>query len=288
MRHPLKCPKCGEFRYIEYEGVRFEDDKVKRGFGVKIPFFFCRSCGGRESILPEEQFLKFKADILPAINEGEFIDMSLKYIFSKLDPDRKFRHFDHLEFQYDPRDHYIIPGLYREWDDGYLTPVFFNRDLLLYYNGHPDYSVKLTSFSSGNIYFKGEAMFEHGFGINRNGKIFKWLGDLDKDFKDESMKSHLKRFQASNVPSDHDIASKFYLSESPFSPSDVFQSSDNETKLFSLKNDFNLEMQNKFGVEFTKVDIEQLAEYYKSPVMEDRDQIFSSYLSLNKYFVQYC
>ena len=76
-------------------------------------------------------------------------------------------------------------------------------------------------------------MFERGFGINRYGKLFKWLGDLDRDFKEENMKPHLKRFQASNVPSDHEIVSKFYLSQNPFSPSDAFQSSDNETRLFS-------------------------------------------------------
>lgn len=129
-------------------------------------------------------------------------------------------------------------------------------------------------------------MFERGFGINRYGKLFKWLGDLDRDFKEENMKPHLKRFQASNVPSDHEIVSKFYLSQNPFSPSDAFQSSDNETRLFSWKNDFTNETREKFGVELTKVDIEQLSEYYKPPILEERDQIFSSYLSLNKYFIE--
>lgn len=286
MAHPLKCPDCGEYRFIDFEGVRFENPDGKKAFGVKIPFFLCKSCGQRESILPQEQFFKFRKEMLPSIEDGEFFEMPLKYIFSKIDAEKRFKHFDHLDFQYDPRDHYLIPGLFRDWDDGYLTPVFFDKDLLLHYNNHPDYSVKLTSFSSGNIYFKGERMFEWGFGINRNGKIFKWLGDLDRDFKNEQMKAHLKRFQASNIPSDHEIVSKFYLSQNPFSPSDAFQSSDNETMLFSLKNDFNIEAKEKFGVELTKVNIEQLSEYYKPPILEERDQIFSSYLSLNKYFVE--
>ena len=286
MKHPLKCPTCGDYRYIEYEGVRFEDPENKKGFGVKIPFFICKQCEQRESVLPRDKFLKFKDEILPSIKDGEFIDMPLKYIFSKLDPDKRYKQFDHLEFQYDPRDHYIIPGLYRDWDDGYLTPVFFDKDLLLYYNGHPDYSVKFTSFSSCTIYHKGERMFEWGFGINRYGKLFKWLGDLERDFEGEEMKSHLKRFQASNIPSDHEIVSKFYLSQNPFSPSDAFQDSDNETRLFALKNDFSIEAKQKFGVELTKVSIEQLSEYYKPPIMEEREQIFASYLSLNKYFIE--
>jgi hypothetical protein len=230
--------------------------------------------------------MKFMEEILPSIQDGEFFDMPLKYIFSKIDPDRKFKHFDHLNFDYDSRDNYLIPGLYRDWDDGYLTPVFFDKDLLLYYNNHPDYSVTLTSFSSGNIYFKGKPMFDWGFGINRRGKIFKWLGDLDKDFKSKKMKMHLKRFQASNVPSDHDIVSKFYLSQNPFSYSDAFQTSDNETRLFHLQNDFGNQIKKNYGIEITKVDIEKLLDYYKPPILEEREQIFSAYLSLNKYFIE--
>ena len=286
MKHPLKCSNCEEYRFIEYEGVRFEDPEQKKGFGVKIPFFVCKNCGQRESILPRDRFLKFRDEMLPSIKDGEFFDMPLKYIFSKLDSEKRYKQFDHLEFKYDPRDHYIIPGLYRDWDDGYLTLVFFDKDLLLYYNGHPDYSVKFTSFSSCNIYHKGERMFEWGFGINRYGKLFKWLGDLDRDFDNDEMKPHLRRFQASNIDSDHEIFSKFYLSQNPFSPSDAFQDSDNESRLFALKNDFNIEIRKKYGVEITKLEIEQLAEYYKPPIMEEREQVFSSFLSLNKYFIE--
>jgi len=42
MKHPLKCPTCGDYRYIELEGVRFEDLEHKKGFGVKITFFICK------------------------------------------------------------------------------------------------------------------------------------------------------------------------------------------------------------------------------------------------------
>lgn len=147
MKHPLKCSNCEEYRFIEYEGVRFEDPEQKKGFGVKIPFFVCKNCDQRESILPRDSFLKFRDEMLPSIKDGAFFDMPLKYIFSKLDSEKRYKQFDHLEFKYDPRDHYVIPGLYRDCDDGYLTPVFFDKDLLLYYNGHPDYSVKFTSFS---------------------------------------------------------------------------------------------------------------------------------------------
>ena len=83
MEHPLKCRNCGDYRFIKYEGVRFEDSKQKKGFGLKIPFFVCNVCGQRESIFPKDRFIKFKDKILLSINEGEYIDMPLKYVFSK-------------------------------------------------------------------------------------------------------------------------------------------------------------------------------------------------------------
>lgn len=283
MKHPLKCPSCGQFRYIDFVGGRFEEGD--KGFGVKLPFFQCY-CGKYECAVPEKRCMEFKDSIMPTIKDGEFFDMPLKFLFSNLDEEKKFKRFDHLNFKYDARDYYLIPGLYREFDEGYLTPVFFNKDILLYYNGHPDYSVRLYSFSSGNIYYKGTPLFNWGFGINRNGKIFKWLGDLNEDFKSKKMEPHLKRFQASNIESDHDIVSKFYLSQNPFTIEDAFQESDNENKIFRLKNKFEESVKVKFGIVFSKLDIEHLSDYYKHPILNEREQIFASYLSLNKYLIE--
>lgn len=284
----LKCKICGNYKYIEYEKVLFDNAEEEKGFTIEIPLWICKTCNQRESILPKEPYFNFRDKILPKIKKGNLHTLPLKSIFPYLDTDKKFSQFEHLGFQYDPRDYYLIPGLYREWksDKGYLTPVFFDKDLLLYYNGHPDYSVKFSSFSSCNIYYKGEKMFRWGFGVNRSGRLFKWLGDLNDDFTDTSMGSHLKRFQASNIASDHDVVSKFYLSQNPYSINDVFQQSDNEMKLFELKNHFSQEIKKKFGVELTKIDVEKLLDYYKSPIMNEREQIFSAYLSLDKYFIE--
>lgn len=230
--------------------------------------------------------MEFKDSIMPTILSGEFFDIPLKNLFSNLSEEKRFKRFDRLNFKYDARDYYLIPGLFREFNEGYLTPVFFDKDILLYYNGHPDYSVSLYSFSSGNIYYKGKPLFNWGFGINRNGKIFKWLGDLSEDFKVKKMEPHLKRFQASNIDSDHDVASKFYLSQNPFTIEDAFQESDNEYKVFSLKNKFEESAKKKFGLVLSKLDIEHLSDYYKHPILNEREQIFSSYLSLNKYLIE--
>ena len=281
MKHPLECPHCGDFKYLEFIGTRIEEKN--KGFGVKLPFLICKSCGHRKCIVPEKQCKKFKEDLMPSIKDGEFLDVPLKFIFSKLDVESRFVHFDHLEFKYDTTDYFLIPGIHRPEEDGYLTPVFFDKDILLYYNNHPDYSVKLYSFSSGNIYYKGEPLFNWGFGINRNGKIFRWLGDLAEDFEEDDMKPHLKRFQASNVPSDHDIVSQFYFSQNPFSIKDAFQKSDNEYKLFNLKSDFEHRIKSEYNFNISKLDIEAVIAYYKHPVLDDRNQIFEAYLKLDKF-----
>ena len=76
------------------------------------------------------------------------------------------------------------------------------------------------------------------------------------------------------------------MSQNPLSPSDAFQSSDNELRLFRLKNQFNSEIREKFELDFTKVDISQLSEFYKPPIMEEREQVFAAFLSLNKYLIE--
>lgn len=101
MGHPLRCNNCGDYRYIEFAGVNFNDIENKKGFGVKIPFFVCKHCDNRQSILPEEKFLSFKDEMLTEIKDGEFFDMPLKYVFSKLDSEKHFKDYDHLGFQYD-------------------------------------------------------------------------------------------------------------------------------------------------------------------------------------------
>ena len=129
-------------------------------------------------------------------------------------------------------------------------------------------------------------MFGSGFGINRNGKIFKWLGDLNDDFKDSAMVPHLKRFQASNIDSDHDIYSKFYLSQNPFSMEDAFQDSDNELKIFALKDELDILFKNNFNFSLTKVVINDLFDFYKPPILEEKEQIFNAYISLNKLLIE--
>lgn len=277
--HPLQCPECNDFKKLEIIWVRY-NEKIKKELDMDIPFLICPNCGHKKSFKEKEFYDETAKDFLKKMKNGEKLNAVFGY------ENKKFKRYSHLEFKYSSEDYYLIPGLFRPEDDGFLTPVFFDKDILLYYNNHPDYKVHFGSFSSGNIYFKDSPLFSWGFGINRNGKIFKWLGDLNDDFKKDEMKPHLKRFQASNVESDHDIYSKFYLTQNPFSPSDAFQESDNEVKLFKLKNELDNIFEKEFSFKLTKVHIEDFFDHYKPPILEEKEQIFNAYISLTKLIIE--
>lgn len=114
----------------------------------------------------------------------------------------RFEGFGSVAFDHSPEDYRYIPGLERPWDEGFLTPVFFNKAVLLKYDVTPGYQVKFASATYGTIY--GDD-FYISFGVNKNGKVIMWLGDIAK--LPEKEQYYLK---SENVASDHSIASEFY------------------------------------------------------------------------------
>lgn len=111
--------------------------------------------------------------------------------------------FTDVPFQYDSDDYTYIPGLWREFDEGFLTPVFFNKEVLLKYDVHPSYRVTFASSTYGSIR-QGDD-FEIPFGINRNGRLVMWLGDIARLPKNEQF-----YLCSENIQSDHSIGSEFY------------------------------------------------------------------------------
>jgi len=279
MENPLKCPICSECRYLKIEGVKFEQGT--KLVGIKVPILYCNNCKSKDFFETPEYYNKIAEDEFLKMKENDIVEIGLKEDALVND---KFKKFKHLDFKYSYWDFMYIPGLLS--DDGYLTPVFFDKDILLYYNYHKDYRVILNSFSSGNIYYKDNPLISYGFGINRNGNIFFWLGDLAKAFESEEMKPHLKRFQASNIESDHDVFSKFYQSQLPSTFDDMFPDSDNETKVFSLFYELINEIEKQINLKISQVDIWDLFDDYKPPILNEKEQIFNAYNSLNKYLVE--
>jgi len=134
---------------------------------VGLPYLRCARCG---------------KDHLPDLSRFAIIRLHEEAV-ARSSPAVKVTHrasdqkygFTHVHFIYSADDYRYIPGLKRPWNKGFLTPVFFNKAVLLKYDASPDYEVKFASTTYGTIYGKG---FYISFGINKNGKVIMWLGDL--------------------------------------------------------------------------------------------------------------
>jgi hypothetical protein len=286
-KNPLRCPDCDNYRYLEFKGVRFPNES--KVIGMKIPVFKCINCNTSVPVVlfPKliidnvEEVEKYYNDIAELqfkdLKEGEMV--ALKSAVE----DKTFQQFNTVGFKYDSRDYYHIPGLFREWNEGFLTPVFFNKELLLYYNSHSDFKVKFASTSRFHIITNsGDSIIRQGFGINRKGKIICWLGDLEEGLRGDENEFHRKLFLAFNIGSDHDIVSDYYFNQIEAN----FTSSDNETGIFNCRNQFDQEILDSLGYEMTQLDIENLIDEYRHPVINELGQIENSYVKLNSLLIE--
>ena len=274
--NPLLCPTCGEYWYLIIEGVKFEAP-VNRKVGLKVAFFQCDNCGFRDSVRPADETRTFANRMLKdRTKDNEFTAFN-----SKADG-RTFPAFDGLDLNYNSQDYFYIPGLIRPSEDGYLAPVFFDSDLLLHYNNHSHFRVIQTSFSSVEILDdNGESLIPHGFGINRRGRLFAWLGDLHSAFFDGHLSKELLRFRASNIESDHDVVSDFYFNEIEAE----FTEPDNELQIFHLRNEFEKKVYEAHKLELSRVKFDDLPSDYRQPVIDEINQVFDSFTKLNSALV---
>lgn len=181
-----------------------------------------------------------------------------------------------IPFDYDSDDYEYLPGLYRAHDPGFLTPVFFNRTVLMKYDAMPDYNVQLASTTYGTIY---GPCFYISFGINSNDKIVMWLGDIAG--LPEKEQYYLR---SENVVSDHCIGSEFYDGQIGC----IFTEPSIESALFRSRSDFLQAVFARFGVKFAHLDNEvlELADSFSGPLaetMRERQRIADT---LNKVYVE--
>ena len=124
-------------------------------------------------------------------------------LIPNLKKDIRYSFAEEFNFKYSHIDYEYIPGLMREWNDGFLTPIFFNIKVLNKYSQDPDYKLDIFSGTYGSIYKDNQ--WHISFGINKNKKVIIWLGDIDGLPEEE--KYYLR---SENIESDHDIHSEFY------------------------------------------------------------------------------
>lgn len=274
-REQPHCPNCTDDLVLEFVEERIV--RAERAVVLEVPKMRCLTCGfiWRLSSMSRDVLEAGAEQFFPRMVAGQEVRPPLR------GQGHRFRRFEHLGLNYDARDYFYYPRLGGEEQDGFLCPVFFDKDVLVYFNNHPRYRLSMRSSSAGSITRDGKSMLSHGFGINRSGKLFMWLGDIDRALSDVDTKRELDIFKAFNVDSDHDLASTYYFSQLPSDLNEAFFESDNELKVFDLIDAINTAFSAQFGHALIKVDIERLAEAYRLPVLEDRQQIFQAFMSLN-------
>lgn len=191
-----KCKKCGspvELIFEPYEicieGKRIQIDK--------FPLLKCTKCN--EKVLTE----KSKKVIIYLFDE--LVKGNRSAVISKhKHMGKRYALCEKYDFKYDYEDYENIPGLTALTGDGFLTPVFFHKHSLIYFMHHPEYELNLFSETYGELRYKDEFIIP--FGININGVVIMWLGDLNK--LDDTT---LTLLQLHNIDSDHTlIDSEFY------------------------------------------------------------------------------
>lgn len=182
-----------------------------------------------------------------------------------------------VEFLYDSDDYEHIPGLERVNDTGFLTPVFFRKEVLIKYQNRPEYAVRFSSRTYGEI-IKGDE-YSIAFGINRNNRLIMWLGDIAALSVDEQ---HYLRSE--NVPSDHDIGSEFYDGQIEVQ----FTEPSPEDLLIAARKEFLAHAQEKFGskIDHLSVEIIESIRELTPPVIDTEAETGRAIRLLNQVVVE--
>ncbi|POE37794.1 hypothetical protein [Pectobacterium odoriferum] len=114
---------------------------------------------------------------------------------------------DSANFKYSAVEHFFIPGLIRRVPtDGYLTPVYFNQDVLIKFEHSENCKLQRSTPTAGLITTKDGIQVPYG--INSSGSVVLWLGDIMK----LSEKEHLYLY-SENIEPQYDLHSDFYRNQ---------------------------------------------------------------------------
>lgn len=241
----------------------------------------CKKCG-------ELRFSEYAKEILDGIH-NELLRRSDSGVISRPNGySKQYAYASEAEFLYDHRDYESIPGL--KFDEehskpGFLTPVYFNRNALLYFVSAPDYLVDIFSESYGNIIKKdleGLYLYEWSipFGFNSNGKLVFWLGDLDQ--MDKVSQTVVKAF---NVHSDHLLTdSEFYQAQMKC----IFSRPIKETQIILNKKQFmaNIKEKHKIDLVHLEEECQQQDVNIKRPIVYTEQAISSVINAFDKILIE--
>ena len=155
--------------------------------------------------------------------------------------------FTDVPFQYDADDYEYLPGL-RGQGDGFLTLVFFKRGVLLKYDTASGYRLTFASRTYGTITTDEDNQIS--FGINRNGRVVMWLGDIATLPVPEQY-----YLLSENVESDHSIGSELYDGQIDC----IFSDPTPENDLLAARTDFLEAARMHFGATLAHLEAEVVA-----------------------------
>jgi len=136
----MYCRQCSTYLDLSY--IDFEKMVSNIAiFARELPTLVCSVCGA--TYLPDRSRIAIIRLYEEAYKEGR---TEVRVTREKLG---ECFGFTTIPFKYDADDYYCIPGLCRENGSGFLTPVFFNRRVLIKFHHSEDYEVQFASRTYG-------------------------------------------------------------------------------------------------------------------------------------------
>lgn len=292
----LDCENCeGKLCLVYGNRIRTLKSGKKVGF-ANTPLLMCSNCKKKyipylsEDIIGEVIKILEESDVEKNSDEVDIVEkkpceedspeeIDDWYDFDKIKIDFCSEKYiaEKVKFIYDKDDYYFIPGLIRPWKTGFLTPVFFNIEVLLKYIHHPEYGLDIGADTFGYIY-KGD---EHyiSFGINENNKVIMWLGDIIELNLEEQF-----YLRSENIVSDHSIGSEFYEAQIEV----IWAKASAERELLKKRLIFNEKVRNDYNLSIVQLDTETLriAKNIRKLLINTNDAFQDLMIPLNELFVE--
>ena len=232
VRQTLHCNNCNDWLRLEYKPFNETVDGI-RIVMQEMPILICPSC--KSEFQPDWT----KLFIMRIVKDSKVRKINgIKLTKRAKNGTVRYDICPELKFKYDSNDCKIIPGLEGPLSKaGFFTPVFFDKKVLHKYLSFDEYDVHVAGNTYGTIYFKDGNYLSYG--INRNGKLFCWLGDIEEAVP-EAERYYLL---SENVESDHDVASEFYAAQREA----VFTELSSESMMLEQRSRFEVACKNKDG-----------------------------------------
>ena len=189
----------------------------------------------------------------------------------------RYQYSEGFNFKYSSIDYEYIPGLQRQWNEGFLTPVYFEISVLNKYSQNPEYELDLFSSTYGTISFKDEWSIE--FGVNKDKLVIMWLGDIDALPEEEQY-----YLRSENTESVHCIHSEFYNAQIEVEWAEPSV----ESRVFELRSKLSASANKAHGKPLYMLDgeVSEVISNLDKPVFWEDKHVSPVIESLNRIFVE--